>query len=90
MSSKTKATTANSTGVVVAAQTIHGQADEKRIDEWELKAATRALMNLRELLYSNPMRELLRAQIDDSDRRMKQFLSDSNGEYRDTVNHASH
>lgn len=67
--------------VSVVADTIHGNADDHRIDEWELKAARRALVNLRELLYGPAMHELLRKQIEEGDRRMKQYVADSNGEF---------
>lgn len=68
----------------VTAKTIHGYADDHRIDEWELKAARRALTNLKELLYGPAMRELLGAQIDKADHAMKQYLADSGGEFTTT------
>jgi hypothetical protein len=68
-------------GIRVVADTPHGQADDQRIDAWELKAAKRALANLRELLYGQPMRDLLREQIEESDRRLKRYLADSHGEF---------
>jgi len=70
--------------VSVVADTIHGKADDQRIDAWELKDARRALVNLRELLYGQPMRELLSAQIEEADKRMKHYLADSNGEFTET------
>src|SRR6516162_3334878 len=68
-------------GISVVADTPHGRADDQRIDAWELKAAKRALANLRQLLYGQPMRDLLAQQIEESDRRLKQYLADSHGEF---------
>jgi len=70
--------------VKVSADTIHGPADDRRIDEWELKAARRALVNLRELLYGAPMLNLLGKQIDQADQDLKGYLAASNGEFSET------
>jgi len=71
-------------GLTINAKTIHGRVDDRGIDAWELKAARRALTNLKELLYGPPMRELLNAQIEEADKNLKQYLAASNGEFRQT------
>jgi hypothetical protein len=68
----------------VTADTMHGKADDQRLDQWELKAARRALQNLKILLYETPMLDLLRGQIEEGDRRLKQYLAASKGEYTQT------
>jgi hypothetical protein len=74
----------NDVNVKVSADTTHGLADDRRIDEWELKAARRALVNLRELLYGAPMLNLLGKQIEQADHDLKRYLADSDGEFSQT------
>ena len=57
-----------------------GTVTEDDVVRWELKAARRGLMNLRTLLYGAPMTALLKAQIEESDRRIKEYIAASKGE----------
>jgi hypothetical protein len=59
-----------------------GAAPESVVDAWELKAARRALLNLRKLLHDQPMLDLLKSQIEATDVRMKAYLAQSNGRFR--------
>lgn len=68
-------------GLEIHAQTSNGAADDRRIDEWELKAARRGLTNLRELLYGEPMVELLREQIEHADALHREYLAASAGQW---------
>ena len=70
--------------VTVTGDTMHGKIDDKRIDEWELGASRRALANLRELLFDQPMLDLLREQIEEADRRYRQYVAASDGKYTAT------
>lgn len=70
--------------VTVSAETMHGHADDARLDEWELKASRRILANLRHLLYKEPMFELIKDQVEEADRRYKQYVEDSHGQYSGT------
>ncbi|RTE81114.1 hypothetical protein BHE90_004397 [Fusarium euwallaceae] len=54
------------------------------IDAWELKASRRALLNLKTLLYGQPMLDLLKTQIEEADAFYKQLVLDSNGEYKES------
>lgn len=64
-------------------QTTHGAATDATVDAWELKAARRALRNLKTLLHGEPMRELLAEQIVAADARAQEILAGSNGEFRE-------
>jgi hypothetical protein len=64
-------------------QTAHGPASEATVDAWELKAARRALRNLKTLLYGERMRQLLQEQMAEADRRVKEILAVSHGEFRE-------
>jgi hypothetical protein len=68
-------------GVRVTADTVHGAAGDQRIDEWELFAARRALANLRELLYRQPMLDLLADQIEHANQLHKRYLRESDGRW---------
>ena len=57
--------------------------DDQVVDAWELKAARRALMNLKTLLYGQPMLELIQKQIDASDAYYKDVIAASDGKYRE-------
>jgi hypothetical protein len=70
--------------VKVSADTVHGRVDDQCIDQWELKAARRALVNLKDLLYGAPMLNLLGKQIDQADADLKGYLAASNGEFSET------
>jgi hypothetical protein len=47
------------------------------VEGWEAKAAKRASLNLRTLLFEAPMLELLKEQLAESDRRIKEYISTS-------------
>ena len=64
--------------------TLHGHADDIGIDGWELGAARGVLMNLRELLYGQPMLDLIGAQIDESDHLLRKYVADSKGQFKGT------
>ena len=55
----------------------------EEVDLLELKAARRALLNLRTLLHGEPMRELLRRQIEAADKQWREWLAASNGKWRE-------
>jgi hypothetical protein len=82
-------TTNNQEAAVAAAeieiqfQTAHGPASEATVDAWELKAARRALNNLKTLLYGERMRQLLKEQMAESDARVKEIVAASNGVFRE-------
>ena len=64
--------------------TLHGSADDTGLDAWELAAAKGVLMNLKELLYGQPMFDLIGAQINESDRLLRQYVADSRGAFTGT------
>lgn len=70
-------------------ETMLGDADEDRVDEWELMASRRALMNLRTLLYGDPMHELIGGQMEENDRNIRSYLEASNGEFREVYVHVT-
>ncbi len=72
---------ANDANVSVGAETSLGPADDRRIDDWELKASRRALANLRELLYGEPMLELVRGQVERGDALHREYLAASDGKW---------
>lgn len=57
--------------------------DDQAVDAWELKAARRALMNLKTLLYGQPMLDLIQKQIEASDAYYKEIIAASDGKYRE-------
>ena len=72
-------------GVRVSVDTaLHGSADDTGIDGWELEAARGVLMNLRELLYGQPMFDLIGAQIAESDNLLRQYVAESKGQFKGT------
>jgi hypothetical protein len=60
---------------------VHGEADDRRIDEWELEASRRMLANLRELLIGQPILDLIADQLSEHERRMKKYVEESNGQF---------
>lgn len=84
MTSKGYDAVATGDNVTVTAQTMHGLADDTRIDEWELTASRRILANLRHRLYRDEMYELIKDQVAESDRLMKQYVEESGGEFDGT------
>ncbi len=67
--------------VTVSGRTPNGDYTDETCDAWELKASRRALKNLRTLLHGEPMRELLRAQIEEHDAKIRDVIAASNGEF---------
>lgn len=57
--------------------------DDQAVDAWELRAARRALMNLKTLLYGQPMYDLIQKQIEASDAYYKEIIAASDGKYRE-------
>ncbi|MFF0587297.1 hypothetical protein ACFYWD_15120 [Streptomyces sp. NPDC003781] len=58
--------------------------DESEVDRWELKAARRALRNLKDVAGGQVMMDLLGEQIDDGDRYHKELVAASGGTYRES------
>lgn len=54
------------------------------IDAWELKAARRALLNLKTLLEGQPMLDLLAQQIEEGDTYFKGLIAKSNGQFKES------
>jgi hypothetical protein len=68
---------------VLQIQTSAGVVDEITVDAWELKAARRALTNLKTLLHGEPMLALLQEQIDEADRYYTSLIAASDGQFRE-------
>jgi hypothetical protein len=75
---------ANDEYVKVSADTQHGKLDDTGIDAWELKASRRALANLRELLYGQPMLDLIDHQLEEADRLYREYIAASDGKWAAT------
>ncbi|CAO3657456.1 unnamed protein product [Mucor hiemalis] len=58
--------------------------ENNQVDSWELKASRRALQNLKTLLAGQPMLDLIKDQIEESDIYYKDIIERSNGEYRES------
>jgi hypothetical protein len=58
--------------------------DDTGIDAWELKAAKRALRNLKTLLAGQPMIDILADEIRQSDQFHKSLIAQSEGKYRES------
>ncbi|CAO3697341.1 unnamed protein product [Umbelopsis ramanniana] len=58
--------------------------ENSEVDSWELKASRRALRNLKTLLSSQAMLDLLQDQMDEADAYYKQFITKSDGQYRES------
>lgn len=56
---------------------------ESTVDSWELYAARRALLNLKTLLFQQPMLDLLQPQIKAGDDYFRSFVAECNGKYRE-------
>ncbi|MFV8230018.1 hypothetical protein [Mycolicibacterium fortuitum] len=59
-----------------------GTLTDTDIDAFELEASRRILLNLRELLFGQPMLDLIRDQVDASTRRYQDAVAASGGEYQ--------
>ncbi len=68
-------------GLQVQTQSVHGQADDNRIDAWELQASRRALANLRELLIGQPMFDLINNQIEEHDAQFREYVAKSDSQW---------
>lgn len=55
-----------------------------RVDAWELKAARRALLNLKTLLTEQQMHDLLEKQIIEADAYYKTLIAESNGKFTES------
>ncbi|KAI9926629.1 hypothetical protein MW887_004398 [Aspergillus wentii] len=58
-------------------------ASDSTVDSWELHASRRALMNIKTLLFQQPMLDLLKPQIDAGDAYFRSLVAASNGKYRE-------
>lgn len=74
----------DTTLTAVTATTPATTVDDTGIDEWELAASRRILANLRTLLAGQPMLELIDDQVVESDRQLKSYVEQSNGEFTGT------
>ncbi|WAP53645.1 hypothetical protein [Streptomyces sp. S465] len=70
--------------MTVEVHTMGRTFDESVIDQWELKAARRALKNLKTVASGQVMMDLLAEQIDAGDRYQKELISASGGTYRES------
>lgn len=64
-------------------RTSRGAVEHETVDSWELKASRRALMNLRTLLYGQPMLDLIDEQIREADAYYSSLVAASDGRYRE-------
>lgn len=72
------------TAVTIGVRTMGRTFGESAVDQWELKAARRALRNLKELSRGRVMLDLLAEQIEAGDRFHKKLIDDSDGSYRES------
>ncbi|WP_409180851.1 hypothetical protein F9C11_30770 [Amycolatopsis sp. VS8301801F10] len=70
--------------VAVEVRTMGRTVDESVVDHWELKAARRALRNLKEVAGGQVMMDLLAGQIEDGDRFHREIVAASDGGYRES------
>lgn len=68
-------------GVTVTAQTMQGNADDQRIDDWELRSSRRALKYLRTLLYGQKMLELIGPDMEKHDELFRGYVEQSEGKW---------
>ncbi|MFI0483720.1 hypothetical protein [Actinomadura sp. 9N215] len=73
-----------SPSVTVAVRTLGATFDESAVDRWELKAARRALKNLKTVADGQVMMDLLAEQIDAGDRFHRELVEASGGTYRES------
>jgi hypothetical protein len=83
MTTNDQQTAMAATEIEIQFQTALGPANEATVDAWELKAARRALMNLKMLLDGQPMLDLLKEEVEEADRQAKEILAASHGEFRE-------
>lgn len=70
--------------VTVEVRTMGRTADESVVDQWELKAARRALRNLKSVAGGQVMMDLLAEQIEAGDRFHHDLIAASGGGYRES------
>ncbi|AGP59336.1 hypothetical protein [Streptomyces rapamycinicus] len=70
--------------VTVDVHTMGRTFDETEVDRWELKAARRALRNLKSVAGGQVMMDLLAGQIDAGDRYHKELVAASGGTFRES------
>lgn len=73
-----------STSVTVTVHTKGQDFDESTVDQWELKAARRALKNLKNVAGGQVMMDLLKEQIDAGDRFHKELVETAGGAWRES------
>ncbi|MCR1784951.1 hypothetical protein KVF89_20590 [Nocardioides carbamazepini] len=70
--------------VTIEVRTMGRTLDDTDVDRWELKAARRALRNLRTIAAGQPLMDLLADQISEGDRYHKALIGASDGTYRES------
>lgn len=70
--------------VTVEVRTMGRTVDESVVDHWELKAARRALRNLKAVAGGQVMMDLLAGQIEEGDRFHQDIVAASGGGYRES------
>ncbi|MER7409200.1 hypothetical protein [Streptomyces cacaoi] len=78
----TNADVQQSAQVTVDVHTMGRSYDESAVDRWELEAARRALRNLKDVIDSHTLMDLLGEQIDAGDRYHRELVAASAGTYR--------
>ncbi|CAL9328512.1 hypothetical protein [Streptomyces sp. enrichment culture] len=72
------------TPVSIDVHTMGRTVDETQVDQWELKAARRALRNLKSVASGQVMMDLLAGQIEAGDRYYRELVAASGGAYRES------
>ncbi|MFD8896158.1 hypothetical protein [Streptomyces ardesiacus] len=70
--------------VSIDVHTMGRTVDESQVDQWELKAARRALRNLKSVAGGQVMMDLLAGQIEAGDRYYRELVAASGGAYRES------
>lgn len=70
--------------VTIEVRTMGRTLDDTEVDRWELKAARRALRNLRTIAAGQPLMDLLADQIAEGDRYHKALIEASDGSFRES------
>ncbi|MFE6629769.1 hypothetical protein ACFVNB_21375 [Streptomyces rochei] len=70
--------------VSIDVHTMGRTVDESQVDQWELKAARRALRNLKSVTSGQVMMDLLAEQIEAGDRYYRELVAASGGAYRES------
>ncbi|MFH8534957.1 hypothetical protein ACH4GE_42085 [Streptomyces tendae] len=72
------------TPVSIDVHTMGRTVGETQVDQWELKAARRALRNLKSVASGQVMMDLLAGQIEAGDRYYRELVAASGGAYRES------